>query len=121
MKVRFVERFIRFRLAREEVEQLLQSGSVTLKMSQKLQFSLLADSPDCSIEHQDGRLIVKIPTGWIEGWDQNDTVGFDFELMMTEDQPVRIVIEKDFPCGHDPDGNPVAARPVKMQPPASRS
>ncbi len=121
MKVRFVDNFVRFRLSREDVEQLVQDGSTSLDIGNGLRFSLMVDPSACSVNHNNGSLSVLFPAEWIKNWDRNETVGFDFELKLNEIQFIRIVIEKDFPCVHDEDGNPIAPRPVKMQLPDTRA
>ncbi len=118
MKVRLSDAMVRFRLEREEVENLshgepvclslpLEPTSLTIRLEPIAEARARADSRD--------GLRIGIPSGWLPGWSDSDTVGFDFEvessLPTSEASMLRIVVEKDFPCAHDGEGPP---KPVRM-------
>ena len=117
MKTRIDGQYIRLRLAQEEVESLV-AGEM---LEQWLQFGTtrfgIALGP--VVEQQEVKLneetvFIGLPTTWLEEWDSNQIVGFDFEVSFLEGPALRIVVEKDFPCVHTADGRKAFGNAVKM-------
>ena len=118
MKVRLSDAMVRFRLEREEVEDLSRGKPVYLSLpvgptSVTIRLEPIAGAR-ATADSRDG-LRVGVPSGWLPGWADSDTVGFDFEakssMPSSEASMLRIVVEKDFPCAHDGEGPP---KPVRM-------
>lgn len=103
----------------EDVLSLEMNSRITLELPFLAQsFSISLSSVD---NHSKGRvrqtnaqLRIDIPREWVRDWANNASVGFDFMAESSDGEPLRIVIEKDFPCEHDPDGKSVAGLPTKM-------
>lgn len=118
MKVRLSDAMVRLRLEREEVEGLSNGESVCLSLplqptSLTIRLEPIAGA-HAEADTRDG-LRIGIPSGWLPGWADSDTVGFDFHTDASSSTPessiLRIVVEKDFPCAHDGEGPP---KPVRM-------
>jgi hypothetical protein len=118
MKVRLSDAMVRFRLDREEVEDLSRGEPVYLSLPVEPTSLTIRLEPIAGVrataDYRDG-LRIGIPSGWLPGWVDSETVGFDFEvetsLPTSEASMLRIVVEKDFPCAHDGEGPP---KPVRM-------
>ena len=119
MKVRFTDRFVRCRLSMEDVLSLERNSRIALVLpflAQSLSISLSSvdDRSKARVRQTNAQLRIDIPREWIRDWANNGVVGFDFTAESSDGEPLRIVIEKDFPCEHGPDGKSVAGLPTKM-------
>jgi len=61
-------------------------------------------------------LVVLLPSEWIEGWASSNEVGFDFDVLDPDQPGLRVVVEKDYPCEHGPDGQSIVPKPKRMTP-----
>jgi len=119
MKVRLSESMIRFRLERSEVAGLSSGATLSLSLFSVIPTVRLepiaSKTPTASDE---GGMCIGIPKGWLAGWPDSDVVGFDFQIAQTQvaesilnQEGLRVVVEKDFPCDHDGESPP---KPVRM-------
>lgn len=113
MKVRLSDSMIRFRLSRDEVGNVAAGQPVfltllldPLPLSVRLE-PIPSAEPTASAR---GGLRIGIPSAWLNGWPESEVVGFDFEVEASS-EPIRVIVEKDFPCAHGADGPP---KPVRM-------
>jgi|Marorgknorr_s2lv_3_1036020.scaffolds.fasta_scaffold03367_4 hypothetical protein len=119
MKVRFTDRFIRCRLSLEDVLSLEMNSNIALVLpflaqSFSISLSSMEDISKANVRQNNAHLQIDIPREWTRDWANNDRVGFDFMAESSSGQPLRIVIEKDFPCEHGPDSKSTAGIPTKM-------
>ncbi|NQV73426.1 hypothetical protein HQ496_09895 [bacterium] len=118
MKVRLHHQYIRFRLEETEVEQLSWGDPISTRIQlgpASIYFELtMLEGPNPALSFQEGATRVQIPSSWTTGWNQSDTVGFEFEFQSDGAPPLAVVIEKDYPCAHTAEGKAVFGRPLKM-------
>ncbi len=103
----------------EDVLSLEMKSSIALVLPFEAQaFSITLSSVDdhskARVNQTNAHLQIDIPREWILNWANNDVVGFDFTAGSSDSRPLRVVIEKDFPCEHGPDGKSVTGLPTKM-------
>ncbi|MFM1932545.1 MAG: hypothetical protein RL226_1848 [Bacteroidota bacterium] len=102
MKLRFKDNSIRFRLSAEEVDTLLNEGSIFMETS----FGVAAPSFRCGIvvkevmepeaDLTDNVLIATIPPAIADKWADSPLVGIDHRMGIGGGKFLRILIEKDF-------------------------
>jgi len=105
MKLRIRGNSIRLRLTRSEIEHFGRTGSVgeVLEFGLALplfRYELNRSGQGESIEahFQDNCLSVSIPDGQAKGWIESDGVGLEGLQPISNNQFLRILIEKDFAC-----------------------
>lgn len=113
MKVRLSNGMIRIRLMKEEVGTLVSGHPVFLSLPlapASLTVALGTTASDTPEAVGKGGIRINLPETWLRGWTDAEVVGFDFDVRQ-EESPIRVVVEKDFPCAHDGDK---PADPVRM-------
>ncbi|WP_303309856.1 hypothetical protein [Hymenobacter sp. BT730] len=107
MKLRIEDNSLRLRLSEQEVEQFAAAGRVAAVVSlgptatESLTYALeRAESEEFRVSYGVGALTVKVPAALAAHWTSSDQNGFSATLMMAEDQPLKILIEKDLDCRH---------------------
>ena len=107
MKLRLDEHSLRLRLSAADVQRFAATGrvAVTLPLGPTAPESLTyalerAESEEFRITYGAGAVTVKVPAALAAHWtgtDQNDLAA---TLMVGENQPLRILVEKDLDCRH---------------------
>ncbi|UPL48906.1 DUF7009 family protein [Hymenobacter sublimis] len=107
MKLRIEDNSLRLRLSEEEVQQFASSGRVAAVVSlgpapeESLTYALeRAESEELRVSYGAGALTVKVPAALAAHWTTTDQNGFSATLMVAEDQPLKILVEKDLDCRH---------------------
>lgn len=119
MKLRIQGDSLRLRLTRPEVNQLASNGRVESVMhlapGQALRYVLrVAEVEDLQAVLDATTLAVILPASWVEGWPEDDRVGFEGPQDAGNGRTLSLLIEKDFQCLHreteEPDAfpNPLA-------------
>jgi hypothetical protein len=109
MKLRIKGNSIRIRLTQSDVRKLEEEGSVVeavhFSASNSLMYEVRA-MPNESIlaEFEYGRICISIPHSEAERWIGSDRVGIEEIQLMHDEQSLRILIEKDFACLQDREG-----------------
>jgi hypothetical protein len=120
MKVRIAGNKIRFRLRKQEVATLQESGVLTEVLEfgtapqDALVFSVqLSDSTEARIDFNAGKTTLLLPRIVAEELSQTDRIGFDYNIMTEKGKDVYVLIEKDFNCldGSDADNEDTYANP----------
>jgi hypothetical protein len=97
MKIRIKGNSVRFRLAQNEVSQLVNEGETWSKCdfgNSALIYGLKrSDVEEMNCTFKGERIIVSIPKQLLQHWDTDERVGFDH----TEDG-LYMLIEKDWQC-----------------------
>jgi len=98
MKLRIHAESIRLRLKQAEVKALTGGGEVVERcptLPVALEYALRPDDGVTElVAASDGaRLTVRIPAGWLAGWDVDERVGFE-----STSGGIHLLIEKDFKC-----------------------
>ncbi|NNF59315.1 MAG: hypothetical protein HKN04_13855 [Rhodothermaceae bacterium] len=120
MKLRIQDDSLRLRLTRPEVERLASEGrveSVThIALGQALRYVLrTAAAEGIRASFEATTLTVSLPSGWVEGWPEDERVGFEGTQDVGDGRTLALLVEKDFQCLHrdaeEPDAfpNPLAA------------
>jgi hypothetical protein len=98
MKIRINGNSLRLRLSQKEVTDLVVNGLVTSVChfpQGAFQYSIkTSDKALLSAEISDGDILVHVPHGFVDGWDGDERVGFDYR----DESGLYILVEKDFQC-----------------------
>ncbi|TGE27637.1 DUF7009 family protein [Hymenobacter metallicola] len=107
MKLRLEDNSLRLRLSEAEVQQFAETGRVAVSLSlgptnsDSLTYALeRAESEEFRITHGAGAITVKVPAALALHWTGTDQNGLAATLMMANDQPLKILVEKDLDCRH---------------------
>lgn len=106
MKLRIRGNSIRLRLGQSEVERMVEQGFVEefttfdIARRQRLEYVLRSsdDAKEVAATFDEGRLVVRIPAEQIRAWASTDQVGIEAFQKVSEDETLRILVEKDFEC-----------------------
>ncbi|MEJ6661149.1 MAG: DUF7009 family protein [Bacteroidia bacterium] len=97
MKIRIKDNSVRYRLAQSEVTSLVKEGEVWSKClfaKGELIYGITAsDTEELSCIFMGNRITTKIPKVWLENWDTDERVGFEYN-----DDGLFVLIEKDWQC-----------------------
>ena len=122
MKLRINGNSIRLRLLRSEVEKLGATGAVSEAVrfgpngSDTFQYTLSIsyDADSISARFAANEMIVLVPANITYNWTKGDAVSLAAEQRIDENEPLTILIEKDFVCldrPEDPDNADAFPRP----------
>lgn len=97
MKIRIKGNSVRFRLAQNEVSQLVNEGETWSKCdfgNNSLVYGIKRSNQEkMSCKFKGDRIVVSVPEQLLKNWDTDERVGFDD----TEDG-LYILVEKDWQC-----------------------
>lgn len=102
MKIRIRGNSIRYRLDKQDITALQETGKVeeeTVIGPQSLHFCIKAkdtDKPGIKLEH--GGVHLSLPRQQVQQWADTDQTGFDHELSNPDGSVLKILVEKDFKC-----------------------
>ena len=106
MKARFTENSIRLRVRKSDVDQLASSGSVSTALNfpnSSLRFQLQLEAVEEPSTWFDGATLnVSLPMVTGRKWIESDQVGIEHHQASEGGSPLHILVEKDFPCAHQP-------------------
>lgn len=107
MKIRFSEQHIRVRLSEADVSQLLLGKSLTLsvRFSPLEAIEILLQPWEMNIVSAFflySELKIHLPAETLEKWAKSDEEGIYALQQDGLEEPLKISIEKDFPCAHSP-------------------
>jgi NOL1/NOP2/fmu family ribosome biogenesis protein len=108
VKLRFQSNSIRLRLKRGEVAQLAKTfcveESIVIGTKETFQYRLEAsrDVETLQVQLKAGRLVIQVPAEMARRWVEGNDVGIEATLSADRDQPLHVLIEKDFACLHGP-------------------
>lgn len=107
MKLRFEDHSIRLRLSEAEVAHFAETGRVAIVVPlgptprESLTYALeRSESEEFRITHGAGAITVKVPATLAAHWTGTDQNGLSATLMMAENEPLKVLIEKDLDCRH---------------------
>ncbi|HEX8659696.1 MAG TPA: hypothetical protein VF690_19290 [Hymenobacter sp.] len=107
MKLRFEDHSIRLRLSEAEVAHFAETGRVAVVVPlgptarESLTYALeRSESEEFRITHGAGAITVKVPATLAAHWTSTDQNGLSATLMMAENEPLKVLIEKDLDCRH---------------------
>ena len=105
MKLRTQGDSVRLRLTRAEVQQLAEAGGVEAETHVAPGSSLVvrlraADRADLGAALDGAALTVLVPSDWVEGWPDDERVGFEGTQDAGDGRRLALLVEKDFDCLH---------------------
>jgi hypothetical protein len=107
MKIRIRGNSIRYRLDKQDLAALQQTGKVeadTIIGAQALHFCLKAkDIATATAKLEAFGLHLSLPLQQVQQWTQTDQVGIEQELPNPDGSVLKILVEKDFKCLTDRD------------------
>lgn len=112
MKLRCAGDQIRIRVRKSDIEALERDGHlkeiIALPGGGQFGFAILFDGQAQQISvRQDGALLsVCLPETQARQWIHSDEVGLEAALPTANEGLLQVVVEKDFPCQHQPTRNP---------------
>ncbi len=111
MKLRLEENSLRLRLSEAEVAQFARTGQVAYTVAfgptpaTTLHYSLerLPDAAPATavrVQYEAGWLAVQVPATIAREWTETENIGFSEQVLVAENQELRILVEKDLDCRH---------------------
>lgn len=102
MKIRIRGNNIRYRLDKQDIAALQQTGKIdadTIIGAQKLHFCVKAkDIANASVKLEAFGLHLSLPLQQVRQWAETDQVGIEQELPNQDGSVLKILVEKDFKC-----------------------
>lgn len=103
MKIRIKGNSVRFRMTQSEVKQLSETGSVmeTTEFEQATfayEVRLEPKITELQASFFENTIIMKVPKDMGIHWFDSDTVGFENRVVLTNGNPLHLLLEKDFTC-----------------------
>lgn len=103
MKLRIKGNSLRIRLSRTEVSKLCNSGYLeeeTNFPNHKLVYALqtVNEGNTLTAVFNDNKITMQVPQLMINGWDENDVVGYSANMDLTDRNSLYLLLEKDFVC-----------------------
>lgn len=106
MKLRISGNSIRLRLTRSEVQRLASGQPLGERLDlppAPLSYSIETKTDgEMSASLDERGLCISAPLGAVQRWSSGDEVGIEGEVPGREGKSIRLLIEKDFRCAHDP-------------------
>ena len=107
MKLRIEDNSLRLRLSEAEVQQFAEAGRVAAVLpfgptdAERLTYALeRVETEEFRVTYGAGALTVKVPATLATHWTSTDQNGFSATLSLSEDQSLKVLIEKDLDCRH---------------------
>jgi hypothetical protein len=107
MKLRIEDNSLRLRLSEAEVQQFAHAGRVAAVLplgpttADQLTYALeRVETEDFRVTYGAGAITVKVPATLATHWTSTDQNGFSATLLLSEDQSLKVLIEKDLDCRH---------------------
>jgi hypothetical protein len=102
MKIRIRGNSIRYRLDKQDISALQQTGKVeadTTIGAQALHFCIKAkDIANAAVKLEAFGLHLSLPQQQVRQWTETDQVGIEAELPNADGSMLKILVEKDFKC-----------------------
>lgn len=103
MTLRIKGNSIRIRLTKTEVSRLVATGYLeehTAFVGNKLVYALLSvdSGKELSATFENNKLSMFVPYELIKGWPENNIVGFNSNMPVSQEETLYLLLEKDFAC-----------------------
>ena len=103
MKIRIKANAIRIRLTRSEVEKLANTGHLeeqTIFANNKFVYALqiIDNGNELSATLDANKITMFVSKALIKDWPENNIVGFNARMPITENESLYLLLEKDFVC-----------------------
>tara|TARA_R100000935_G_C2779816_1_gene141199 strand:+ start:17 stop:385 length:369 start_codon:yes stop_codon:yes gene_type:complete len=105
MKIRIRGNSVRFRLTKDEVEQLCREKFIEEKTNfpnQDFSYAVsVSNTENLEIDFSNNQVLLQISEELLQGWDTNNKVGYSHSLSTSNGRTIDILLEKDFTCLED--------------------
>tara|TARA_R100000789_G_scaffold41400_1_gene42927 strand:+ start:255 stop:623 length:369 start_codon:yes stop_codon:yes gene_type:complete len=105
MKIRIRGNSVRYRLTKNEVEQLCREKFIVEETNfSNLDFSYaikVSHSKNLEVNFANNQILLQIPEKLLQGWDTNNKVGFSHSVTTSNNKVIDLLLEKDFTCLED--------------------
>ena len=103
MKLRIKGNSVRLRLSKSDVARIITVGYVeerTLFGANAFIYALQSvnEGDGLTADFTAGKMTMMVPKTMIEDWDVNDVVTFNGSMMVSDDEQLYLLLEKDFQC-----------------------
>lgn len=103
MKLRIKGNSIRLRLSQSEVSNLAENAKVEDSISfghERLTYALTTsnEAKETAAQFKDGRIEIIVPAPVAAQWTKTEQVGFGAEQNLPDGETLKILVEKDFAC-----------------------
>ena len=103
MKIRIQKNKVRYRLSKTDVAQLASAGYLeerTAFPQGELVYAIksqpIIEKLSASFENQ--HITIFIPESFAQEWPDNDVIGIDSDMFISEQETLYLLVEKDFKC-----------------------
>ncbi len=105
MKIRIRGNSVRFRLTKDEVEQLCREKFIEEKTNfpnHDLIYAVrVSNTKNLEVDFANDQISLQISEELLQGWDTNNRVGYSHSLSTSSGRTIDILLEKDFTCLED--------------------
>ena len=103
MKLRIKGNSLRIRLIKTEVNKLAETGYLeeqTIFPNNRFVYALqsVADAPELFATFLNNKITIFIPEVFIKTWPENNVVGLETKMPLSDTESLYLLIEKDFVC-----------------------
>lgn len=103
MKIRIKGNSIRYRLSKSEVTKLAETGYLeeqTLFPQNRFVYALqmVDNQQELAADFTGNKICLYIPAAFVKDWSDNNTIGIDSRIALTETDRLYLLVEKDFIC-----------------------
>ena len=103
MKIRIQRNSVRFRLSKSDIDQLTRTGFLKEETAfghANFGYAITRsnDHNELSATFEDGTILLIMPENQINGWAENDIVGFNAVMEINNTESLKLLVEKDFKC-----------------------
>lgn len=103
MKIRIQRNSVRYRLSKTDIEKLCNDGyleEVTPFGHADFIYAVTrsADASALSASFENGKILLRIPQKFTDGWADNNVIGHSGEMHVANGDVLKLLIEKDFKC-----------------------
>tara|TARA_R100000935_G_scaffold58450_1_gene95633 strand:+ start:1537 stop:1905 length:369 start_codon:yes stop_codon:yes gene_type:complete len=105
MKIRIRGNSVRFRLTKDEVEQLCREKFIEEKTNfPNLDFTyaiMVSATKKLAVDFANNQISLQISEELLQGWETNNRVGYSSTVPTSNNKTIDILLEKDFTCLED--------------------
>ncbi|WP_034923693.1 DUF7009 family protein [Gillisia sp. CAL575] len=105
MKIRIRGNSVRFRLTKNEVEQLCREKFIEEQTNfPNLDFTYavrVSATKNLEVDFANNKISLQISEELLQGWDTNNKVGYSHSVPTSNGRTIDILLEKDFTCLED--------------------
>ncbi len=102
MKLRIKGNSLRIRLTKTEVSKLAESGYLeeqTIFPNNRFIYALhKTGSEVLSAKFENNKITMFVPVSFIKDWPENNVIGLDTKMPISQTESLYLLIEKDFVC-----------------------